>query len=149
MKHRVGQSPENWGEGDRWPSPAERVTELLGPRGTEVPHAEEVPKPLSHPDSTKAMPLAWLHHNPGSRSGLLSTLRDSPKGDRSSATPRKSCSAKRIRLGLGTQRREEGVESLHLPPVTCSDSRGFFPFSQSRGSHAAQEESPTPRALAF
>lgn len=81
MKHRVGQSPENWGEGDRWPSPAERVTELLGPWGSEVPRVEEVLKPLSHPDSTKAMPLAWLHHNLGSRSGLLSALRASPKGD--------------------------------------------------------------------
>lgn len=115
MKNRVGQSPENWGEGDKWPGPAERVTELLGPWGREGPRVEEVPKPLSHPDSTKAMPLAWLHHSPGSRSGLLSALRASPKGDPSSATPRKSCSAKRTRLGLENQRREEGVESLHLP----------------------------------
>lgn len=45
---------------------------LEDPGDPESLRLKRLPSHLSHPDSTKAMLLAWLHHNPGSGSGLLS-----------------------------------------------------------------------------
>lgn len=101
---------EHWEQGDGRVSGALRV---LGEPGSL--RLMRLSSHFPHCNSTKAMPLAWLHHNPRSRSGFAERSQDQPKGEPSSATPRKSCLAKRTHLGLENQRWEEGVESLHLP----------------------------------